>query len=414
MKIGMLSQWYDPETGPAALPGVYAREFVRQGHEVSVLTGFPTYPEGKLYPGYSMRVREQEFGPSHTVTRVPVFPSHSRSSVGRVLNYTSFSLSATLLAGRPMKNVDALWVYNSPVTVALPMLWHSSLGKTPIFLHVQDLWPDSLIESGMFTDGRVADFTSRLISSLVRLTERRSAVVGVISESVRDLILERHPGIEPAKIKYVPNPTNEDLFRPSRLIRQEFGIELPDDETRVMYAGAIGDVQGLETLLHTAFELRQRDDIKFVLVGDGIRKRDLEIKSEEMGLKNIDFVGRVPQSEIPILMAQCHIHLVSLATSPFLRYTTPSKIPSLLASEVPIVAQIDGDGRRMIERSGAGIVATPGDPVALAAAVLSLAERTSSERLAMAKRGRSFYEENLSAEAASSKIVSSIMEGSGS
>lgn len=408
MKIGLLSQWYDPETGPAALPGVYAREFARLGHGISVLTGFPNYPEGQIYPGYKMRPKAVEIQGDTKLTRVALYPSHSRSAIGRALNYSSFALSATLLGRSALRDADAIWVYNSPITTALPMLVHSKLGKTPVFLHVQDLWPDSLVDSGMFLEGPVGNAVAKSIASIVRLMERKSAVVGVISKSVRDLIVERNPQVDPSKIVYVPNPTNEYLFRPSRLVRTEHAIKLPTGQINVMYAGAVGDVQGLDTLVEAALLLHSEPHIKFQIVGDGIKKQELESRTKQLGLQNVEFLGRVPQAEVPILMAGAHIHLVSLDSSEFLRYTTPSKIPSLLASEVPIVAQIEGDGARMILDSGAGTVVAPGNAEALAHAVQAVSSMRAADRQRMARNGRRYYEMNLSAESAAKNILNAI------
>lgn len=410
MKLGMLTQWFDPETGGAALPGVYAREFVKQGHDVGVLTGFPNYPEGRLYPGYKLRARSHEqFGEGLRVTRVPLHPSHSSSAIGRVANYASFSLSAALLGARALHEVDAIWVYNSPVTVALPLLTHSRWGRTPYFLHVQDLWPDSLVESGMIPSGRLGDQAAKLVTSIVQLTERKSAVIGVISKGVRELILERNPRVDPSRIVYVPNPTNESLFRPAPVIRAELGIQKrPNEPIEVMYAGAIGHVQGLETLLDAARILQHRTDIKFTLVGDGISRERLQLKAETAGLANVEFLGRVPQAQIPALMARADVQLVSLAANPFLRYTTPSKIPSILASQLPIVAQLEGDGAAMIRDSGGGVAVSPGSPEQLAEAILHLADAGHDARSAMGQRGRHFYEANLSAHAAAARITSSL------
>lgn len=409
MRIGMLTQWYDPETGPAALPAVYAREFVKQGHEVSVLTGFPNYPEGHLYPGYSLRPRTREGKPPLRVTRVALYPNHSKSALGRLANYASFGVSATLLDGGALRGADAIWVYNSPITVSAPLLAHSRFGSTPIFLHVQDLWPDTLIGSGMFPQTFGSRQAARAVAALVRLTERRSAVIGVISESVRELILERNPRIDPARLVYVPNPTNEQLFRPVSEIRAETGIsKASDGVVEVMYAGAIGEVQGLETLIEAATNLRHRRDVRFTLVGDGISRKPLQAKVEELGLTNVEFTGRVPQEAVPHLVARADIQLVSLASNPFLAHTTPSKIPSLLASAVPIVAQLEGDGARLLRQSGAAVVVSPGDAEDLAHAIESLVDAGSVKRGEMGRSGRKFYEAHLSTEAAATKIIEAI------
>ena len=409
MRIGILTQWYDPETGPAALPAVYAREFVKQGHQVNVLTGFPNYPEGRLYPGYSIRPRTREGEPPLGVTRVALYPNHSKSALGRLANYASFGLSATFLGGDTLRTADMIWVYNSPITVTAPMLAHSRLGRIPIFLHVQDLWPDSLIESGMLPPRFAGHQLARAMAALVRLTERRSAVVGVISKSVRELILERNPGIDPARVVYVPNPTNEQLFRPVSEIRLETGIDkTAGDVVEVMYAGAIGEVQGLDTLVEAARRLRHRPDVRFTLVGDGISRGRLQAKVVELELDNVKFMGRVPQETVPHLLARADIQLVSLASNPFLAHTTPSKIPSLLASEVPIIAQLEGDGARLLGESGAAVVVPPGDAQALAQAIESVADAGSAKRAEMGCSGRRFYEEHLSVEAAATKITGAI------
>ena len=407
--MGMLTQWYEPETGPASLPAVYAREFVQQGHQVKVLTGFPNYPEGSLYPGYSVRPRISEGDPSLQLTRVALYPDHGRSGVRRAANYVSFGLSAATLGAGALRGADAIWVYNSPITVTLPLLTHSGFGRTPVFLHVQDIWPDSLVESGMFANGRIGQGVTRLVARAVRLTERRSAVIGVISEGARGLILERNPRVSPEKVVYVPNPTNEQLFVPTPIIRDRRGIELGlGGSFEVMYAGAIGEMQGLDTVVDAAHLLKNRQNIKFTLVGDGISRERLIRKAEGLGLANISFAGRVSQDEIPLLLARADIQLVSLAAQPFLKYTTPSKIASLLASEVAIVGQIAGDGAELLRRSGAARIAPPGSSSQLAQAIVDMMEVGAAERQRMARAGREFYEVELSAAAACSRIVDSL------
>lgn len=405
MKIGVLSQWFDPETGPAALPGVYSREFLSQGHEVRVLTGFPNYPEGRLYPGYSMRARLRESQGGVPITRVALYPNHSRSAVGRILNYASFGLSASILSGGALRGMDALWVYNSPITVSLPMLTHSRMGRTPIFLHVQDLWPDSLVESGMFPGGWLGDRAARLVGSIVRFTEKRSAVIGVISQSVRDVILERNPGLDPSRIVYVPNPANETLFFPVGEIRSPLRMHSNQDVVEFMYAGAIGEVQGFDTLLDAAALLADRSDLKFTLIGDGIARTRLEERVRVEKLTNVHFTGRIAQSEIPARMAAADVQMVCLGPNPFLRHTTPSKVPSLLASGVPILGQLEGDGASLLMESGAATVVRPGDANGLAEAVASFVGMGPTVREKMGAAGRRFYESHLSSRSAAEKIV---------
>lgn len=408
MKLGVLSQWFDPEPGPAAIPGVFAREFVRLGHEVNVLTGYPNYPQGELYLGYRQRIRERSAHDGVVLTRVPLYPNHNSSSIGRIANYASFAASAATLGAGALQDVEAMWVYNSPVTVSLPLMTHSRWGRVPYFLHVQDLWPDSLIESGMFPRGRIGDVVAAVVRRIVKATENQAAAVGVISPSVRELILERNPELDPAKIVYVPNPTDEHLFRPVASIRESVPDARDPEVFTVMYVGAIGEVQGLDVVLEVATRLLSHAEIRFSIVGDGISRARLEKLARARRLTNVEFLGRISKERVPDALARGDVQLVSLGESGFLRHTTPSKIASLLASEVPIIGHIAGDGATMLRNSGAAIVVDPGDADGLADAVLAMAKFSPAERQSMAVRGRNYYDSNLSAHVAASRVLTTL------
>jgi len=409
MKIGILSQWFDPEPGPAAIPGVFAREFVEQGHDVSVLTGFPNYPSGDIYPGYDQKLRSKAVVEGFDLTRVPLYASHDGSARKRLANYASFALSASVLGAGALRGSDAIWVYNSPITVALPLLAHSGFGKTPYFLQVQDLWPDSLIDSGMFPGGAAGRVGATVIDKIVRLMENRAAVIGVSSPGARQLILERNPKLDPAKIVDSPNPTDEGLFRPVSEIDASDIPEVPwAGKFTVMYVGAVGDVQGLDSLVDAATILRTEREIQVVVVGDGIARERLESVCVSRGLDNVTFVGRVDKSQVPGYTATASVQLVALADRQFLRSTTPSKIASLFASRVPIIGQIAGDGADLIEKAGAGLIATPGDAESLADSIASMASASVSELEAYAASGRKYYEENLAAGVVAGNVVTAL------
>ena len=408
MKLGVLSQWFDPEPGPAAIPGVLSREWVAAGHHVSVLTGFPNYPTGELYPGYSQRLRDTSRHEGMSVTRVPLYASHNASGLHRAANYVSFAASAAALGGRALRGSDAVWVYNSPVTVALPLLTHTRWGGLPYFLHVQDLWPDSLLSSGMVPGGRAGVLVERAVSAVVRLMERRATVVGVISPGVRRLILDRNPDVDPARIVYVPNPTDEDLFRPVDVVRAAEPPTSTVPTFTLMYVGAIGEVQSLGTLLDAAELLRAERHIRFVLVGDGIARARLQSAAKDRGLDAVEFRGRVDKPAVPALMATADAQLVSLADSEFLRYTMPSKIASLLASRLPIIGHLAGDGADLITASGGGVISPPGDAWALANAITTMANMSRAERDAMGVAGYRYYARHLTARSAAHRIVAAL------
>lgn len=392
----MLTQWFDPETGPAALPGVYAREFVAQGHKVRVLTGFPNYPAGVLYPGYRVRSRMSEPMAGVQVERVALYPDHTASPLRRTLNYLSFAGSAATLGAGVLSQADALWVYNSPVTVAVPLMVHSKLGRVPYFFHVQDVWPDSLIHSGMYAPGPTV---LRMVNSLDALALSRAGAIGVISPSVKDLLLERHPRLAESSIHLVPNPTDEALFFP-RQPDPELELASWRAPVTIMYLGAIGAVQGLDTVLDAAKLLLGRGEMRVVLVGDGIDRQRLQQRASTEGITNVTFLGRIAKEAVATYMASSDIQLVSLGSADFLRRTTPSKIATILASGLSVVGQIAGDGAGLINASGAGLVTTPGDAGALAGALSEVADIGGEKRSELGQAGRRYYLENLSAAAA--------------
>lgn len=408
MKVGMLSQWFDPETGPAALPGVYAREMIRQGNEVSVLTGYPNYPLGRIYDGYAQRIRSTRTEGGARVTRVPLYASHDSSALGRVANYSSFALSAAALGARSLADSDAVWVYNSPVSVALPLMTETALGKKPYFLHVQDLWPDSLINSKMLPPGSLGRSIGRRVSTVVRMMEKRAANIGVISPSVRSLILERNPDLDPSKIVYVPNPADENIFKPWATDDVAPSTCSWQDTFSVMYMGAVGEAQGLDTVLDAAKLFIPSDGVRIVIVGDGTAKRRLQQRVSSERIPGVIFHDRISKEQVPRMMASANAQLVSLAKDNFLRYTTPSKISSIMASALPIVGQLAGDGATLIQEAGAGVTAAPGDATALADAirVLSLSNREVLE--AYGRSGERYYRQNLSMEASTTKILAAL------
>lgn len=397
MRIGMLTQWYDPEPGPAAIPGVLARELDEMGHDVSVLTGFPNYPTGRLYEGYRQQRVSHVRQDGVRLARVALYPNHSRSALGRVANYASFAASATVSGGAALRGVDGIWVYNSPPTVTLPLMAHSRFGRTPYFLHVQDLWPDSLMSSGMVPSGLVGRATERLARGVVQQAERRAAVIGVLAPSVRDLLLARNPQLPPDRIIYAPNPTDESLFVPqSTLGGPPPAVEWASDGFTVLYVGAIGAAQGLDTVLDAAARL-QGTGVRVVLVGDGTERSRLMERVTSERLDNVSLPGRVSKEDVPGIMRHGTVHLVSLGPDDFLRFTVPSKLASLMASEVPILGHLTGDGAALLREAGAGVDAPSGDTDALVDAVRRLASMSEGQLAAMGASGRSYYEKNLSA-----------------
>jgi colanic acid biosynthesis glycosyl transferase WcaI len=236
MRIGIFTQWYEPEPGPAALCSVAARALAERGHEVHVLTGFPNYPSGRIADGYQQRPRVRERSGGVNVVRVPLVPSHDKSAMRRVANYASFGLSAAVLGVPGLPALDAVWVNYSPVTLALPMWVQQLLRGTPTVCDVGDLWPDTMQVSGLNGAAKLNGRASRIVEWWCNAMYASSDMVTYISPGVGELLAAR--GVPKERLQYLPKPADERIFHPGGIsLRPSLGID--EDAVVVSYAGAI-------------------------------------------------------------------------------------------------------------------------------------------------------------------------------
>lgn len=393
MRVGLLTQWYDPEPGPAALPGVLARGLQARGHEVSVVTGFPNYPTGEVAPGYRIQRCLDERIQGVAVRRVALYPSHSASPARRLMNYSSFGASAAAFGAAAFRHLDALWVNYSPITVAWPMWIARYALRVPTVVHVLDLWPDTILAGGFARDSRLYRLASRPLSAWCAGMYRAAHAVAYISPGVRPALLER--GVPAAKLHYVPMWADEDVFHPAGdHLRDRFNLR--DDNVVLLYAGALGEAQGLDGLIEACAMI---DDPRFValIAGSGVAETGLRAKAEALGASNVHFIGRLPQGQMTQLMATADICYVGLRTHSLSEMTMPSKTQAALAAGKAMVIAAEGDVARIGAESGAAFIARPGDAPGIADALraaVSLGRAGLSERGA---HGRRYYEQTFSA-----------------
>ena len=210
MRIGILTQWYPPE--PAQIPETLAKGLTTRGHDVTVLTGYPNYPTGAIYEGYKQRLHTVESQNGVEVHRVPVYPSHDRSALRRLGSFASFAASSSVLGYRALAKVDVVYVYHPPATAgALAGLKHW-LGHTPFMLHVQDLWPDSVLDSGMVAAGPSTKVVNTGLNILCNSIYRAASSIVVISDGMGDVLVNR--GVPSEKILRIYNWVDESIFHP--------------------------------------------------------------------------------------------------------------------------------------------------------------------------------------------------------
>ncbi|ADY27192.1 Undecaprenyl-phosphate galactose phosphotransferase (plasmid) [Deinococcus proteolyticus MRP] len=381
----MISQWFDPE--PTFKGLLFARELQRLGHEVEVLTGFPNYPGGKVYPGYRIRPFQREIIGGVPVLRVPLYPSHDGSGVKRAANYLSYAVSAAVGA-LLMRRPDVAYVYHPPATVALPAAVLQALKGVPFVYDIQDLWPDTLAATGMMENAAVLNGVGRVMDNVYR----RASRIAVLSPGFKSLLTER--GVPEQKISVIPNWTNEDktdLTPPAPERARELGFE---GKFNVVFAGNMGKAQALDVVLDAADEL-QGEAARFVMIGGGVDEERLKGQAKERGLTNVDFLPRRPPSEIGEILALADALLIHLKDDPLFAITIPGKTQANLRAGKPLLMGVRGDAAAMVEEAQAGLTFTPQDAGALAAAVRELMSLTPQQRQQMGKNGARYYEEHL-------------------
>jgi lipopolysaccharide/colanic/teichoic acid biosynthesis glycosyltransferase len=388
MRILYATQWFDPEP---ILKGISFATLLRaHGHEVRVVTGFPNYPGGRLYPGYRLRLLRRDIIDGIPVDRVPLYPSHSRSALGRVLNYASFALSLTVYGLFTGRRPDVMYVYHPPLTVGLAAAVVAAVRRIPFVFAIHDMWPDTLAASGMISN-RVA---LRVADRLCRWVYAKADRLVVVSPGFMRKLVEK--GVPSSKVDVIYNWPNEAEAR------ARGGSDLTpfalEGRFNIVYAGNIGGAQGLETVVHAAKIVEATaPSVQFILVGGGIETDSVRAVAAELGSRSVRIMPRIPPSEIGDLLAAADVLLVHLKDAPLFRITIPAKTQFYLAMGKPILMGVRGDAADLIEKSGAGIVVKPEDAEALAAGALELSRLPKADLAAMGMRGRAFYERELSA-----------------
>jgi len=386
MKIVFLTQWFDPE--PGAIRGLPLAAWLQaRGHQVTVITGFPNYPGGKVYPGYRIRWRQWETVDGVKVLRLPLIPNHGSSAVGRTLNYVSFALSSALLGPWFIGQADIVYVYHPPPTVGLAALILKFIRRLPFVYHIADMWPESVVESGMVPRGALTVVIARCIHFWCNTLYRYADTITVLSPGFKRLLTQR--GVDPSKIQVVYNWTQDDLFRPVQrdpALAQELGLA---ERFNVIYSGNLGSFQALETVLSAAERLQDYPDIQIVLAGTG--QKECALRSAARGMANVRFLGGRPMTEMPQIHALADVLLVHLKDLDFFASTVPSKTQVALASGRPILMGVRGDAADIITEAGAGLTCEPENADAMAAKILELYRMKAEAREQLGANGRAYY-----------------------
>lgn len=365
MRVLIVSQYFWPENFPI---NDLAKGLRQRGHDVTVLTGMPNYPGGRFYPGYRAFPIRRDHYEGVTIVRVPMVPKGRGNAARMLMYYSSLAITAGLVT--PIffrKRVDLVFVYQpSPITVGLPALILKGLDHLPVWIWVQDLWPETLVGAGMVR----SPFLLKLTDCLARFIYSKCERVLVQSQAFVPRMVKK--GVRRERICFFPNSAQE-LYKPTIAEPGAPEQSLMPRGFRVLFAGNIGRAQDIPTILSAAEKLKEEKDIHWVILGDGPVRPWAEKRVSMHGLeKTVHLLGRYPEEAMPRFFSLADVLLVTLKKDPVFAVTIPSKIQSYLACGRPIVAALDGEGARVIEESGGGVTVPSGDADALARAVLKM------------------------------------------
>ena len=384
MRVLVVTQYFWPENFRI---NDLVLELLRRGHEITILTGKPNYPVGKLFEEY--RANPGNFDDYHgaKVYRAPMMV-RGNTSIRLLMNYLTFVLGAGIWGLWYLRHhsFDAVFVFEpSPVTVGLPAIFIGRLKKAPVVFWVLDLWPETLAAIGVIRSPRLL----ALIGCLVKYIYERCTLVLGQSKGFLSSIAKYCSDAQ--KIRYFPSWA-EDLFG------QTIGLKAPevplcDHMFTILFAGNVGEAQDLPAVLNAAEQLKNNPSVRWLIVGDGRMSDWLRSEVEARGLQsNVLLLGRFPVERMPSFYAHADALLVSLKKDPVFSLTIPGKIQSYLMSGIPLLGMLDGEGAAVIELSGAGFTCAAGDSSGLATAVLKMASMSVEKRNEFGLSGREFAE----------------------
>jgi glycosyltransferase involved in cell wall biosynthesis len=383
MKILIVSQYFWPETFRI---NDLVKELVERGHDVSVLTGKPNYPQGKIYKGYGFFSHNRDVYYGAKVYRVPLIPRGKGTGLHLVFNYLSYVVSASTFVAFNRKKFDVSLTFAiSPITQMYPALLHKKLYGSRAYLWVQDLWPESVAAAGKMGSPTVINALTKMVRNIYKKTDG----VLVQSEAFIPSIVQK--GISQDKIEFIPNWA-EDIFTKQFDANIDKYKSIIPDGFVVMFAGNIGEAQDFESIVNAAERTKHIKDIKWVIVGDG-RKKDWvekEVAARELS-ETFFLLGRYPVEEMPYFFNNADILLLTLKDEEIFSLTIPSKVQSYLAFGKPIASMINGIGNKVINDAQCGFTANAGDADKLAENIIKAYNAPASTLKQLGTNGKDYY-----------------------
>lgn len=380
MHILFLSDNFPPEVNaPASRTFEHCREWVNAGHRVTVITGAPNFPKGKLYPGYRNRLMARETMEGIEVVRVWTYITANEGFVRRSLDYLSFMASAVLAAPR-VKDIDVVVATSPQFFTACAGRVVGAMKRRPFVFELRDLWPESIKAVGAASDGLLLRTLERLELSLYR----GAAAVVSVTHAFRDRLIAR--GVDAAKIHVVTNGADLSRYAPrprDEALAAELGLT---GKFIVGYVGTHGMAHALETILEAADRLRDHPEIAFLFLGDGASKAALKARAEALKLTSVTFVDSVSKDQVSRYWSLLDASVIHLRKTELFTTVIPSKLFECMAMGLPVLHGVAGESAEIVRQAGCGDVFEPENADQLVQAILALVSDP-ARRASLAEQG---------------------------
>ena len=369
MRILFITENFPPETNAAATR-VFERAlyWVKDGHNVTVITSAPNFPQGKLHDGWKNKWHQTEFNEGIRVVRVKTYIAANRGTARRLLDFLSFMITA-FIAGLFEKRPNVIAATSPQFFAAVCGCALGGVRRIPFVFELGDLWPASIIAVGAMRPS----FYLRLLEKLELFLYRRSACVVALTHAFKNNLIKR--GIAADKISVVINGVDLWRYAPQSRdadLAQKWNL---GNKFVFGYVGTHGMAHGLSNVLDAAKLLKDRDDIRFLLAGDGAERASLIVRAENSQLKNVVFLPPQSKEMMPKVWSLCDVALVHLKNSPAFAEVLPSKMFEAMGMGLPVLMALpEGEATEILELDGAGISVLPENPKALADAAQKLCD----------------------------------------
>ena len=341
MKILVVCQYYYPE--PFRITDI-CQEWVRRGHDVTVLTGLPNYPMGEIYDGYKTKDKRYEVIEGVKVHRCYEIPRR-KGPLFRMLNYYSFDWSARRYIKRLKEDFDVVFINQlSPVMMARAGIKYAKAHKVKSVMYCLDLWPESLVAGGIKRGSLLYNHYHKVSKQIYKNVDKI-----LVTSRAFEGYLKKEFGIADGVIDYLPQYA-EDLFDANSCKKT------PDGYIDLLFAGNVGTAQSLQTVIMAAKKTMDIKNLRWHIVGDGSDLERIKGIAKRDGVDNVTFYGRRPLEEMPDFYKKADAMLVTLMDDDFLSMTLPGKVQTYMATGKPIIVSANGEVATVVESAECGYV----------------------------------------------------------